>query len=105
LHRDLELSIGLLSLALVKNSNTSQPQALNPPYLSEMPSVERVMRAMQTTNPRDTAERQIGAFYQLMEIIKTLSENREFRGMTPDEMHILQMYFGGCLLPGTTNSL
>src|SRR5258707_13019052 len=55
-------------------SVATQPQALNPPYLSEMPSVDRVMHEMQTADPRETALRQMGAFYQLMEIIKTLSE-------------------------------
>ncbi len=66
-------------------SVVTEPQALNPPYLSEMPSVDRVIQAMQTADPRETAQRQLGAFYQLMEIIKTLSGPREFRGFTPDE--------------------
>ena len=90
---------GLVGQAAVINpaliasvSIAAQPQALNPPYLSEMPSVDRVMSAMQTADPRDTALRQIGAFYQLMEIIKTLSGPREFRGFTPDEGRIMQQY-------------
>jgi hypothetical protein len=57
-----------------------------------MPSVDRVMSAMQTADPRETALRQLGAFYQLIEIIKTLSGHREFRGFTPDEGRIMQMY-------------
>ena len=47
-----------------------QPQALNPPYLSEIPPVDRVMSVMRVADPRETALRQIGAFYQLIEIIK-----------------------------------
>ena len=73
-------------------SVATEPQTLNPPYLSEMPSVDRVMHEMQTADPRETALRQMGAFYQLMEIIKTLSGPREFRGFTPDEARIMQMY-------------
>ena len=65
---------------------------LNPPYLSEMPSVDRVMTAMKTADPRETALRQMGAFYELMEIIKTLSGPREFRGFMPDETRILEEY-------------
>jgi hypothetical protein len=73
-------------------TNSQAGQALNPPYLREMPSVERVMRGMQTGDPRETALRQMGAFYELMEIIKTLSGHREFRGFTPDEKRILDDY-------------
>ena len=67
-------------------------QALNPPYLSELPSVDRVMSAMQVADPRETALRQMGAFYQLIEIIKALSCSREFRGFTPDEGRIIGAY-------------
>lgn len=69
-----------------------QPQALNPPYLSEMPPVDRVMSVMRVADPRETALRQIGAFYQLIEIIKCLSGSREFRGFTPDESRIIGAY-------------
>jgi hypothetical protein len=67
-------------------------QAFNPAYLSEMPSVDRVMQAMKTSDPRETALRQMGAFYQLIEIVKTLSGRREFRGFTPDEARIVGAY-------------
>lgn len=73
-------------------SLASQPQTLNPPYLSEMPSVEKVMSAMKVADPRESALRQIGTFYQLIEIIKTLSGSREFRGFTPDESRIVGAY-------------
>jgi hypothetical protein len=66
--------------------------ALNPPYLSEMPPVEKVLQAMKTSDPRETALRQMGAFYQLSEIIATLSGPREIRGYMPDEQRILQAY-------------
>ena len=34
----------------------------------------------------------MGAFYQLVEIIKTLSGSREFRGFTPDEQRVIGIY-------------
>ena len=67
-------------------------KAFNPPYLSEMPSVNRVIEAMKTNDPRETAVRQIWAFYELTEVIKTLSGPREFRGLLPDEQKILGDY-------------
>jgi hypothetical protein len=70
-------------------------QPLNPAYLSEMPSVERVMKAMKTSDPRETVLRQMGAFYQLSEIISTLSGPREIRGYMPDELRILTEYSTG----------
>ena len=62
------------------------------PYLNQFPSVDKVLNAMKTSDPRETAIRQLGAFYQLVEIIKTLSGCREFRGFTPDEQRVIGMY-------------
>jgi hypothetical protein len=69
-------------------------RTFNPPYLSEMPPVDRVLAAMKTNDPRETAVRQIWAFYELNEIIKALSGNREFArtGMLPDERKIMGDY-------------
>jgi hypothetical protein len=76
----------------VSTLNIVTAQGPNPPYLSEMPTVDRVMRAMQAADPRDTALRQMGAFYELKEIINALSGPREFRGLLPDEARIMQVY-------------
>ena len=67
---------------------------LNPPYLGEMPSADRVLAAMKTNDPRETAVRQIWAFYELTEIIKALSGDREFArtGMLPDEQKTMGEY-------------
>lgn len=66
----------------------------NPAYLSEMPTAERVMEAMKTGDPRETATRQMAAFEELMDVIKELSGPREFSrsGWLPDEMKILTEY-------------
>lgn len=92
-HAVSETGHGSVNSALVASVviSTNQ-QALNPPYLSEMPSVDRVLSAMQVADPRDTALRQMGAFYQLIEIIKALSGSREFRGFTQDESRVIGAY-------------
>jgi len=68
--------------------------SFNPPYLNEMPTVERVMEGLKTNDPRETALRQIWGFYELIEIIKVLSQDREFdrHGFLPDEEKIIGEY-------------
>jgi hypothetical protein len=67
-------------------------QATNPPYLAQFPSVAKVKQAMQVADPRETALRQMGALWQLKEIIKQLSGSREFRGFLPDEARLIGVY-------------
>jgi hypothetical protein len=71
---------------------TLDAQATNPPYLAAFPTAERVKQAMKAGDPRETAVRQIGALYQLEEIIRQLSGSREFRGFLPDEARIIGEY-------------
>jgi hypothetical protein len=77
----------------------SQPgatQNMNPPYLSQFPSVDRVKAELKGTDAMDTAARQMGAFWQLQEIIKELSGFRWSRNqLTPDEKRLLGEYSGG----------
>jgi hypothetical protein len=69
-------------------------QALNPPYLSEMPSVERVLREMQANDPAETAARQMGTFLQLKGIIENLAGPRKYHNqMTPDETRLIGEYY------------
>ncbi len=69
-----------------------QAQQTNPPYLASFPSADRVAQAMKVTDPRETAVRQIGAYWQLEQIIRQLSGQREFRGFLPDEARIIGEY-------------
>ena len=62
----------------------------NPAYLSEFPSIDRVIQGMKVVEPRDTASRAMGAFYQLSEIIKTLAQPRT--ADLPDEKKLLDQY-------------
>ena len=69
-------------------------QSLNPPYLSEMPSVARVKAEIKGTDPVDTSARQMGALWQLMEIINTLAGPRwkNGRNLLPDEERVKLRY-------------
>jgi hypothetical protein len=46
----------------------------SPPYLAEMPSVDQVMKAMQTSDPDETAARQMAAFIQLQTMNQKLGQ-------------------------------
>lgn len=72
-----------------------EAQTFNPPYLSEMPATERVLREIQGSNPVDTAERQMGAFWQLRQIIYdlALSQRRNRNNVTPDEQRLTTAYY------------
>jgi hypothetical protein len=55
-------------------------QALNPPYLREMPPVDRVLNDQQTADTAETAARQMGALLQLTrayEVIQGLTGKLE----------------------------
>ena len=70
-------------------------QATNPPYLSQMPTVERVMREVKGSDPIDAAARQAGVFWQLREVIDALARSQgrnQFR-LTPDEQALKQKYY------------
>lgn len=69
-------------------------QATDPSYIAEMPSVERVMKAMQASDPDETAARQMGAFSQLKAMIEELAGPRYNKpGLTPDEAKLRQAYY------------
>ncbi len=67
-------------------------QAADPPHLGQFPPVERVKEAMRVADPRESALRQLGALWQLQEILKALSGRREFRGFTPGEGRLIGEY-------------
>lgn len=67
-------------------------QATNPPYMAQFPTVEKVVKAMEMPDPRESALRKLGALWQLQQVIKQLSGSREFRGLLPDEAKVLGEY-------------
>ena len=70
-------------------------QTTTPPYIAEMPSVDKVMKAMQTGNADESAGRQIAAFWQLQQMILDLAGPRQYQrgGLTPDELKARQAYY------------
>jgi hypothetical protein len=67
-------------------------QAFNPSYLAEFPSVDRVIQGMKVVDVSESAERVIGALYQLSQIVQTLARQRSSRSLLPDEAKILNQY-------------
>jgi hypothetical protein len=65
-----------------------------PSYLSEMPSVDRVMKEMQASDPDETAAREMGAFTQLKTMIEEMAGPRYWKpGLTPEEAKLRQAYY------------
>ena len=68
-------------------------QATDPAYIEHMPTVERVMADVQGSDPRDTAAKQMGAFWQLQQMIEELAGDRRWRNqLTPDESRMIGQY-------------
>lgn len=84
----------LVAVAALLQTATNHAQTMNPPYLSGMPTVERVMREIQGKDSIDTAARQAGAFWQLRKVIFdiALSQRRNDRQVTPDEKRLVDAY-------------
>jgi hypothetical protein len=81
------LILGLMATALV-----TVAQMANPPYLSEFPSVDRVMREVKGADPRETALLQLATFSELIQLIRAMAGPREFRNMTVDESNLIVTY-------------
>jgi hypothetical protein len=69
-------------------------QTNTPAYIAEMPSVDSVMKAMQASDPDETAARQMAAFMQLKTMIEDLAGPRYYKpGLTPEETKLRQAYY------------
>ena len=91
------LAICLSIILFVTFSFPVTAQTTNPRWISEMPAPERILREIKGKDAVDTAERQMGAFKHLMEIIDSMAYGLEHRFMpnkaTPDEIRIKDMYW------------
>lgn len=69
-------------------------QGTNPPYIADMPSVDRVKKEIQGANPTDTLARQVAVFTYLPQIVERRRDpNRSVRQpMTPDEQRVVAAY-------------
>ncbi|HLY63019.1 MAG TPA: hypothetical protein VKV95_19910 [Terriglobia bacterium] len=69
-------------------------QAPTPPYIAGMPTVDAVMKAMQASDPDETAARQMGAFWQLKTMIEEIAGPRYYRpGLSAQEAKLRQAYY------------
>jgi hypothetical protein len=85
----------LISIAWFAASPPSKAQT-DPPYLSEMPTVERVRADVQGTDKHDTLARQKAAFEQLFRVVDVAAGPRRFSasGLTPGEQRWRDAYRG-----------
>ena len=89
-------------ILLVTFSIPVTAQTTNPRWISEMPAPERILREIKGKDAADSAERQMGAFKHLMEIIDSMAYGLEHRFMpnkaTPDEIRIKDLYWKAYLI-------
>src|SRR5688572_20528339 len=90
--RGFLMSRVLFAVILLAAPVSAAAQATNPPYMAQFPSVDKVVKAMEMPDPRESALRKLGALWQLQQVIKQLSGGREFRGLLPDEAKVLGEY-------------
>jgi hypothetical protein len=65
-------------------------QPLNPGYLVELPSAQRVVAEIEGRNERDTAIRRVAALSQLRKIVESLAGGRLYADqLTSDEKRII----------------
>ena len=68
--------------------------ALEPAWLDEMPSIERVLRDTVGGDPLDTKALQAAAFSHLRKAIEDLGDRRRVSGYLPDEKRLIEAYGG-----------
>src|SRR4029079_6511600 len=79
-----------------KPATEASPAKTDPPYLSEMPSVERVMDDMKISDARMTVARQMAALDLLHVIVAQMSGPRaEQDELTADEKRLIDQYVDG----------
>jgi len=85
----------LAALVALRSPTSLAAQATNPPYLSEMPPVERVLKEVRGATPDETAARQMGTFLQFKDILQDMAGYRFYRNqLTADEKRLIGLYQG-----------
>lgn len=65
----------------------------NPPYLASMPTLKEVEAGVVGKDNMDTAARQMGAFWQLQQMVQEMAGPRKWKGQfTPDENRLIGEY-------------
>ncbi len=69
-----------------------RPNRRTLPNLKEFPSVDQVLKAETTRDPKQTAVLQLTALAELKELVKVLAGDRQYRDLTQDEGRLMQSY-------------
>lgn len=81
------------SVAQSPSAQVASSHPTDPPYLVEMPSVEKVKSTIQGTSPDDTLARQTAVFTYLPQIVLRMQDrHRPYGSVTPDEQRITGAY-------------
>ena len=82
------------ALVFVLSGAGSGSAQTNPPWLRQMPTVERVTADIKGDNDTDTSARRSGAFDQLAKIVSRMAllQNRNENSLTPDEKRLIGLY-------------
>jgi hypothetical protein len=85
--------VPILFLTACASFRSLAAQAVNPPYLSEFPPVDRVLQEIKGAAPEETAARQMGTFLQFKAIIQDMASYRYYRNqLTDDEQRLIGVY-------------
>jgi hypothetical protein len=74
-------------------AKSGSPRAMDPAYLADMPSVDRVKSEIKGSDAIDTMARQVAVFTYLGEYVKRIKDTRSMRSpYTPDEQNVMSAY-------------
>jgi hypothetical protein len=77
---------------LVNLLSATPSRAQNPPYLTEMPPVERVIDDTESADRLDTLARRASVLNQLQRVIDDMAGRRRYSDLTADERRIRDAY-------------
>jgi hypothetical protein len=89
----MKVALLVMGLILLISMNEAASQDLS--YLKGMPSVESVLKNIRSQKDDSTFFRRAAAFKQLIEIVKAMAREREFRRMTAEENNLIERYQNG----------
>jgi hypothetical protein len=74
-------------------SSSAVSRAMDPAYLADMPSVDRVRNEIKGSDPTDTLAKQVAVYTALVQYVQRIKTNRSARSpYTPDEQTVLKAY-------------
>ena len=77
--------------AIAPPSAANRP--MDPAYLADMPSVDRVKNEIKGSDPTDTLARQVAVFTSLGQFVNRIKSSRSIRApYTPDEQNVMNAY-------------